>query len=50
VRIFLRELLQGRRRIGRPKRRWIDGVLEDTVKNWWTVAREKGPEGNRGPH
>jgi hypothetical protein len=34
-----------RRRTGRPKLRWIDGVLEDiktlVVKNWWTVARDK---------
>jgi hypothetical protein len=37
--------LQGRRRIGRPKLRWIDGALDDIkktgVKNWWTVARHK---------
>jgi hypothetical protein len=34
---------EGRRRIGIPKIRWIDGVLKDIkelgVKNWWTVAR-----------
>ena len=33
------------RRIGRPKLRWIDGVLEDIKKvgfrNWETVARDR---------
>jgi hypothetical protein len=34
-----------RRRTGRPKVRWIDGVLEDIkelgVKDWWTVASDR---------
>ena len=36
---------EGRRRIGRPKLRWVDGVLQDMkklgVKNWWTVSKDK---------
>jgi hypothetical protein len=36
---------EGKRRIGRPKLRWIGGVLEDIKKlgkkHWWTVARDR---------
>ena len=35
----------GQRRIGRPKSRWMDGVLEDIrrleIINWWMVARKR---------
>jgi hypothetical protein len=37
---------EGRRSIGRPKHRWIDGMLEDLrklgVKSWWMVAKDRG--------
>jgi hypothetical protein len=36
---------EGRRRIGRPKLRWVDGVLHNMkkvgVKNWCTVSKDK---------
>ena len=36
---------EGRKRTGRPKLRWIKGVLEKIkklgVKNWWTAARNR---------
>jgi hypothetical protein len=42
----------GRRRIERPKLRWIDGVLKDIkkvgVKNLWTVVRDTEAEAHVG--
>jgi hypothetical protein len=36
---------EGRRSVGRPKLRRLDGVLEDLrklgVKSWWLVARDR---------
>jgi hypothetical protein len=36
--------LEGRRAVGRPKLRWIDGVVEDLrklgMKSWWTVVTD----------
>ena len=34
---------EGRRSVGRPKLRWLDGVIEDLRKlgGWWTVARNR---------
>ena len=41
--------MEGRRRIGRSKFSWIDGVIEDMrrmrVKNLWTVARDREAQG-----
>jgi len=35
----------GRRGVGRPKARWIDGVQADlrtlNITNWWTVAQDR---------
>ena len=37
--------LEGCRRVGRPKGRWIDGVNGDTkrlgIRNWWTVSMDR---------
>ena len=36
---------EGKRGRGRPRLRWIDGILEDVkvlgVKNWWTLAKDR---------
>jgi hypothetical protein len=48
----------GRRSVGWPKLRWMDGVVEDLrkmgIKSWWRVARDKVMEessaGSRGSH
>lgn len=36
---------EGRRRVGRPRGRWIDGVNADArslgIQNWWTVALDR---------
>ena len=36
--------LEGYRRVGRPKGRWIDGVNGDAkrlgIRNWWTVSMD----------
>ena len=47
-----------RRKIGRPKLRWFDILLEDIMKlevnNWWTVSRAREawerPFGKPGPY
>ena len=35
---------EGKRGLGRPRLRWIDGILEDVkvlgVKNWWKLAKD----------
>ena len=35
----------GRRRVGRPKFRWMDGIIEDVkrlkITNWWMAARNR---------
>ncbi|KAJ4439138.1 hypothetical protein ANN_15095 [Periplaneta americana] len=37
--------IAGGRRVGRPKLRWMDCVMDDIkrlgVKNWWTVAKDR---------
>ncbi|KAJ4438485.1 hypothetical protein ANN_14430 [Periplaneta americana] len=36
---------EGKRSVGRPRLRWMDGVLEDLkkvgIKGWWLVARDR---------
>ena len=36
---------EGRRRVGRPKLQWIDGITNDLqklgVKNWWIVVTDE---------
>jgi len=36
---------EGRRRVGRPNLRWMDGVVKDAerleVKNWWIKAKDR---------
>ena len=35
-------IIFGRRRVGRPKFRWMDGIIEDVkrlkITNWWMAA------------
>ena len=37
--------LDGKRKVGRPQLRWMEGVMDDTktlrVKNWWRVAKDR---------
>ena len=37
--------ISGGRRVGRPKLRWVDGVMSDIkklgVENWWLMARDR---------
>ena len=37
--------ISGGRRVGRPKLRWMDCVMNDIkkpgVENWWVVARDR---------
>jgi hypothetical protein len=43
--VFDRRLQFGKRPAGRPKNRWIDGILKDTevlkVKNWKELTRNR---------
>ena len=47
--------VDGTRRRGRPKKRWIDGVTKDMEevmvkgKKWWTVGNGRGGSGQLTP-
>jgi hypothetical protein len=36
---------EGRRRVGRPNLRWVDGVMRDAerlgIRNWWINAKDR---------
>lgn len=45
VRKIMESKPEGRRKMGRPNLRWMDGILQDVkslkLQNWWMVARDR---------